>query len=328
MSYMNFTYQHAALGGTFDHLHRGHRHLLDAAFQVSQHVHIGLTQDSMNQSKVLASGILPYPTRERELEEYLQQHNLASRVTIIPLADIYGTTLSDSRIEAVIITPHTLNGANQINTKRKQLHLTALPIIQADLIKDQSGDYISSTKIRQGVIDREGRVYQNILSQDLVLSDQQKKILSKPQGQLLVTDAELSQILDSHRGKIALVGDFITQWFDDHQLHFDYSIIDGFNQRQPFEIKLHHWQPKHQFRSSNPPGTINASAFQEICQLISHSQGLLEIKGEEDLTVLPLLLSLPLDSLVFYGQPGQGIVMMRVTEAVKHKYAQFLDTNF
>ena len=42
------------MGGTFDHLHDGHKYLLDTAFSLGQEVHIGLTTEKMFSRKKLS----------------------------------------------------------------------------------------------------------------------------------------------------------------------------------------------------------------------------------------------------------------------------------
>ncbi|HEX8931888.1 MAG TPA: adenylyltransferase/cytidyltransferase family protein, partial [Patescibacteria group bacterium] len=44
---MTFRYKKAVVGGTFDHFHQGHQKLLDAAFEESTEVAIGLTTAHM-----------------------------------------------------------------------------------------------------------------------------------------------------------------------------------------------------------------------------------------------------------------------------------------
>ena len=49
-----------------------------------------------------------------------------------------------------------------------------------------------------------------------------------------------------------------------------------------------------------------------------------EVKGEEDLLGFPAVLFMPLGSLVLYGQPQEGVVMIKVTEAAKNKLVRFI----
>ncbi|MFI5421053.1 MAG: adenylyltransferase/cytidyltransferase family protein, partial [Nitrososphaerales archaeon] len=43
---MSRLYRCIALGGTFDHIHKGHVELLDRAFETAESVFIGLTSDT------------------------------------------------------------------------------------------------------------------------------------------------------------------------------------------------------------------------------------------------------------------------------------------
>ena len=45
-------YKRAAVGGTFDILHIGHKHLLETSFQISEEVVIGVTSDKIGRRRV------------------------------------------------------------------------------------------------------------------------------------------------------------------------------------------------------------------------------------------------------------------------------------
>ncbi len=46
---------------------------------------------------------------------------------------------------------------------------------------------------------------------------------------------------------------------------------------------------------------------------------ILKIEGEEDLLALPFFLLAELSSVVVYGQPFEGMVVVRVTKAIRTK---------
>jgi GTP-dependent dephospho-CoA kinase len=46
---------------------------------------------------------------------------------------------------------------------------------------------------------------------------------------------------------------------------------------------------------------------------------ILKIEGEEDLLALPFFLLTELSSVVVYGQPFEGMVVVRVTKAIRTK---------
>ena len=64
------------------------------------------------------------------------------------------------------------------------------------------------------------------------------------------------------------------------------------------------------------------SLFLEISRIFSDYKNqsiVLQIEGEEDLAVLPIILSAPLNSIIFYGQPNNGLVRVDVSEEVKER---------
>jgi uncharacterized protein (UPF0218 family) len=50
------------------------------------------------------------------------------------------------------------------------------------------------------------------------------------------------------------------------------------------------------------------------------------VTGEEDLLVLPVAIYAPDNSVIFYGQPNEGLVMVLVTEEIRNKAKSILDS--
>src|SRR5438552_240805 len=113
-------YSFLVLGGTFDHLHAGHRAMLDMAFSLSKHVVIGLTTDAMITEKQALDSLQSFDERKKELENYLKETKVLDRSEIVPICDLYGTTLEDTRLEAIVVTSQTKQGARKINEERIQ----------------------------------------------------------------------------------------------------------------------------------------------------------------------------------------------------------------
>ena len=78
--------------------------------------------------------------------------------------------------------------------------------------------------------------------------------------------------------------------------------------------------------AANPAGTISAEMVTVLTQALTQQTQHVLIQGEEDLAAVALILLLPLESEVYYGQPGQGIVRMKVTEELKDKTFKVLIT--
>jgi len=74
----------------------------------------------------------------------------------------------------------------------------------------------------------------------------------------------------------------------------------------------------------NSQGTIAASSWDVIAQALKIGNSAVVVEGEEDLLVLVAVSVAPLRSLVVYGQPNVGIVLVRVSAEKKDEIAQVL----
>ena len=50
------------------------------------------------------------------------------------------------------------------------------------------------------------------------------------------------------------------------------------------------------------------------------------INGEEDLLVIPVCLYAPENSVVMYGQPNEGLVIVKIDENIRKKTQLILDS--
>ncbi|MCD6445847.1 phosphopantetheine adenylyltransferase [Candidatus Bathyarchaeota archaeon] len=151
-------FKKVAVGGTFDEFHKGHRTLLLKAFEVGEHVVIGLCTDSFVKKMGKPHQTASYEERFKELKNFLLKHNLLDRAEIIPLNDPYGITLSDAGVEALIVSRETESRALEINEKREKLGLPPLQIVTIEMVPSENHTPISTTRIRLGEIDREGHL--------------------------------------------------------------------------------------------------------------------------------------------------------------------------
>lgn len=142
------------LGGTFNILHKGHRALLDKAFEQGDEVVVGLTSDAMARRR--KQTVVPLGQRRTALESYLRTKGANWSVVIIdsPQASLERST----EIGALVVSPETRKGGEAINQVRVShglvpLHLVVVPHVLAD-------DFlpISSGRVMAGEIDGEGRL--------------------------------------------------------------------------------------------------------------------------------------------------------------------------
>lgn len=147
-----------AVGGTFDEFHRGHRALLVKAFEIGKRVLIGLCSDRLVESLSKPHGTAPYEQRLEELKEFLDERGLLNRAEIMPLNDPFGVTLSEGCAEALVVSRETERMAAKINEERSRRRLAPLHIVVIDMVPSENHAPISTTRIRQGEIDREGHL--------------------------------------------------------------------------------------------------------------------------------------------------------------------------
>lgn len=63
----------------------------------------------------------------------------------------------------------------------------------------------------------------------------------------------------------------------------------------------------------NPPGTITEGAIEGIREALRGQKPVrVAVNGEEDLLAIPVIALAPVSAVIFYGQPGEGIVVVRV----------------
>lgn len=143
-------FNNVCLGGTFDHLHDGHRKLLAKAFSMANHVYIGLTTDALLTHKRYKDKIESYEKRKTELEMFIIEDLLQSidSFTIIPLDDPFGSTISDPDLDAIICSYETYRGCVKINEIRKKNGLDPITTIIIPLTLNSLGEKLSSTDIR------------------------------------------------------------------------------------------------------------------------------------------------------------------------------------
>ena len=103
----------AILGGTFDHLHVGHKILLSmGAWIASQKLIVGLTDDVLLTKKPYKSVLEPFQLRAEKVLKFLKLFKPALTYDLVPITDVYGPTRWDPNIQALVVSKETLSGAN------------------------------------------------------------------------------------------------------------------------------------------------------------------------------------------------------------------------
>lgn len=322
-------YKTVICGGTFDRLHAGHTYFLREMFSIGERVLIGLTSDTyvhMHKNR----NILPFQERLEELKTFLAAEGLLIRAEIFPIQDIYGKAIDPSiALDAIIVSSETRKGGEEINKKRGELGLSILPLVEIPL-KKISESTISSTKIREGWIGRDGEVYldNKWTQKTLALPSQLREILHKPFHTLFTS--EIPHALVSSTDNVVTVGDAVTKRFNDGGTNQALSVIDFSIERKSIfhsTKDLGFSGSEKVFHIKNPAGYIRPEVWKSLEDAVNESkkkQTIVVVNGEEDLLVIPLVLLLPLGWKLFYGQPKEGVVYVPITEQTKRKVYDFL----
>ena len=313
-------FKYVVCGGTFDLLHLGHKALIKGAVELSEKVLLGITSDNYVRN-FKTDDIQNYSIREKAVEEYLNSLGLREKVKIVPIDNAYEPYLTVSAdYDAIVVTANTKDAALEINEIRRQNKLSELEIIIVPLSLAKDEGQISSTRIRNGEIDRSGTLYINPQwkNKNLTVSGETRAEFKSPWGKV---EKELS-VEGLNPNYIVVVGDHTALEFNKHNANQFLSIIDFKIQR---EIRFKHiselgFKEENIYKVISLPGRISWDLVAAIqTAFIKKEKSVILIDGEDDLAVLPVILIAPLGFSIFYGQPNIGVVRVYVTEEIKKR---------
>ncbi|KAI9796768.1 MAG: hypothetical protein M1833_006008 [Piccolia ochrophora] len=162
-----------AVGGTFDHLHAGHKLLLTmTAFLLEPSndgegkercLTIGISGDELLKSKQFRTFLGSWEERQAEVSEFMQsildfrdrsevfkapektlsgsgERTVSAELPhglvlqYVELSDPYGPTVTDESISALVISAETRSGGSAINSKRQEKGFRALKVYEVDVL--------------------------------------------------------------------------------------------------------------------------------------------------------------------------------------------------
>lgn len=306
-----------ALGGTFDHFHIGHESFIDYAFKYGQKLIIGVTDDNFTKTKDYPQSLQPYKVRARAVNHYCKKQNIPHE--IVPLSDPYGPTIDreNKKIDSLCVTTETLPGGEKINELRSAMGMRELPIFIAPLIKNNLGQAIHAEQIRAGKINRQGEAYSQIIKEDLAINNKQRQFFTKPLGPITKVAKHKKKTI------VAVVGDYALNQFIEKQWSYNVGVFDKLTQREPY-ITKHLDKLNIDIRINNPAGYVSLESINKTSQIDFSEQTHIYVTGEEDLVTVAIILAMPLESLIYYGQPNEGMVVLKITEELKEKISKLL----
>ena len=157
------------------------------------------------------------------------------------------------------------------------------------------------------------------LNKDII--DELKKPLVKlyPDFEDEIDEIKSSEFLIS-------VGDATFNNLTKYELYPNIGIIDNLIQRKNHTHEIIF--ADHILNADNPAGTITDDLWETIGQALELSNSgecyVIEVAGEEDLAVLPCILMASPETTILYGQPNEGLVVLKVSDT-KNKAQKIID---
>ena len=152
--------------------------------------------------------------------------------------------------------------------------------------------------------------------------------LKRPLG-LLLKDSEITKYnVLKNIGNVSClitVGDATTEKVMNLGIVPSLQIVDSLEKRQKRDLPG--GTVKTSLNCRNPPAEITDESLATIKQAFHMDRPVrIIVTGEEDLLVLPVVMFAPANSAVLYGQPDEGLVIVKITEQIRNKVKAVLDS--
>jgi len=160
------------------------------------------------------------------------------------------------------------------------------------------------------------------------LPDSLRDSLKSPMG-LLIKDSEVTKEnilrIMSKDAFLITVGDATTEKMIKFGLDPSLQIVDSMEKRNKRNLPL--GKTRTILECVNPAAEITDESISVIKKAFQADMPVrIIVKGEEDLLVLPVALHAPENSVILYGQPNEGLVIVKVTEEIRNKASKIMNS--
>lgn len=141
-------------------------------------------------------------------------------------------------------------------------------------------------------------------------------------GSFEQTMVKMKEVKAQNPPKIIAVGDIVTKNLQDYEIPFDLAITDNQCMRKKVQPAVY---TSKIVRVKNPQGTITREAIKAIKDALTNKERAhIMVDGEEDLLTIIAVLYAPEKSVIVYGQPYEGIVLVETSPEKKTEAFKFL----
>jgi len=152
--------------------------------------------------------------------------------------------------------------------------------------------------------------------------------LKKPLG-LLIKDSDVTKesvLKNIPTGSFVIsVGDATTERLIKYGIIPSLQIVDGLEKR--IKRDMPSGDIKTSLNCNNPPAEITIESVKTIKKAFQSTKPVrIAVNGEEDLLVLPVVVYAPQNSVVLYGQPNEGLVIVSINTEIRDKAQSVMDS--
>ena len=322
------------VGGTFDCFHAGHQTLLEAALGCDS-VEVWVTSDAIAIEK--DPRIKPQSERQKDISDGAGKRPLSTH----SLEDSWGPAPTRSDATHIVCTPETKGNCETINQMRIEGNLHPLEIVDVSHVLAEDGESISSSRIRQGTINRDGNLWvrESDLERTVHLPTSLDSELKEPMGTLFPGPEDTPEVairaaveaIPAFSPCLIAVGDVTVNALLETGWVPDVGFVDGLTKRTAWDGEIDTTSFVGHLTCENPAGQLTPDLLEctDLALEFAFSEEggpvLLEVDGEEDLAPILIHLLAPLGTVVLYGQPSAGVVLRVTDESTKARCRALLD---
>ena len=123
---------------------------------------------------------------------------------------------------------------------------------------------------------------------------------------------------------IITVGDRTTQKMIEFDLIPSLMIVDGQEKRSKRQAPQ--FDSATQITVDNPAAEITLQSIDVIKKALTMNPPVrILVNGEEDLLVLPVCIHAPENSVIMYGQPNEGLVVVKISTEIRNKAQRLVE---
>lgn len=151
--------------------------------------------------------------------------------------------------------------------------------------------------------------------------------LKKPLG-ILIKDSETTKeniLKNIPRDSFVIsIGDATTEKLIKYGISLSLQIVDGLEKRSKRMIPES--TATTTFSCHNPPAQITEESIKIIKKALQEPPARIIVTGEEDLLVLPVCVLAPENSVILYGQPNEGLVIVIINSETRNKAQSIMNS--